>query len=165
MEQERIAKTLVKPKGIFDWKDFYKFLYELMQAQGYVITEDHYNQKETKNGKEIEVQWNCSQFIDDYTRFDVQLLLKVFGLVDVQIERGGQKKDMNQGEIEVWITGFITTDYKNQWEKQPILKFLKGVYDRYLYRSRYEELQAKMWEHVYLIENEVKAYFELPRFM
>lgn len=165
MEKEKIASALVKPRGIFDFKDFYKFLYELISSQGYIINEDHYNQTAKTEGNDVEVLWNCSQEVDGYTKFDVQVLLKVFGLVNVQVDKGGVKKQMNQGTVEVWLKGFITTDYRGQWEKQPLLKFLKGVYDRYLYRSRYDALVARIWEDVYLIENEVKAYFELPRFM
>ncbi len=165
VETRQIASVTLKQKSIFDMGDYYKFLYQLITSLGYIVNEDDYSQKDTPSGKEIEFHWTCEMEVDDYTKFKIWIECKVRGLQDVQVVREGIKEKKNKGEVELTIKGHILTDYKDRWEKNPVLKFLKGFYDRYLYKPTFEGYIEKIWENVYLIENEVKAFFELPRFM
>ncbi len=165
MEKIQVAKTMIKPRGIFDMGDYYKFLYNLIQSLGYAIGEDDYSQKELPAGKDIEFHWTCIMNVDDYTQFELKIECKVRGLQEVQVVRENIKEKKNKGEVELTVKGNIITDYNDRWEKQPLLKFLKKFYDNYLYRSTWESYYAKLNENVFLIENEAKAFFELPRFM
>lgn len=165
MEKQQVASDMVKSVGVFVMGDYYKFLYQLITSLGYAVGEDDYTQKDTPGGKEIEFHWTCAMEIDDYTKFSLWLECKVRRMEEVQVVREGIKEKKNKGEVELTIKGTIITDYNNKWEKQPLLKFLKGFFDRYLYKPTFDEYFQRIWENVYLVANEVKAFFELPRFM
>lgn len=165
MEKQQIASVMAKPKGVFDMKDYYKFLYQLITSLGYIVNEKDYSQKDVASGKDIEFHWICEMLVSDYTKFEIWIECKVRGLQDVQVMREGVKEKKNKGEVELTIKGSIITDWQDRWEKQPLLKFLKGFFDRYLHKPTFEGYITRLWENVYLVENEVKAFFELPRFM
>jgi len=157
--------TTVKHKGVFDLDEFYKFLHDLLDSLGYSIEERKYKQKDVPGGKEVEISWECTKKVDDYTMFRINIDITIKSLVDVQVQRGDIRVPAHKGDMEFKLKGWIITDYEDKWEKSPILKFLKGIYDRYLYKPTFENLQKKVWEESYTVENEVKAFLNLPRFL
>ena len=103
--------------------------------------------------------------INDYYKFKIKVNFFVIGLKEVEVEKAGVKVKMDTGDIEITIRSYIISDWEGRWENSPVLKFLKGVYDKYLMRSFYQELKVRIYEEAYKFENELKAFFNLSRFM
>ena len=80
---------------------------------------------------------------------------------NIEVERNGAKIKTNKGRIEIKITGFLEKDYEHRWEVTPISKFLRGIYDRYIIRSRIESYEYKIIEEVDELVAQSKSYLEL----
>jgi hypothetical protein len=165
-EETPISEARVKYKGIFEFDDYYRILYDLFTAQGYMVDEVKYRQKEAPDGsREVEIIWKCIKDVDDYTRFLIEVTTFIVGMKEIPVQRGEMKTVATRGDIEIRMKSVLVTDYQDRWETSPFLKFLKGVYDRYIYRSTFEGYKDKVREEMYLVENEIKAFFNLSRFM
>ena len=59
----------------------------------------------------------------------------------------------------------IVLDPNERWQKSTFLRYLRYLYDRFFYRSKIEFYKNQCYEEMYTITNEIKAYFNLQRFM
>jgi hypothetical protein len=164
-EEIAVTKARVKFTGIFDMGDFYRLLYDLFRSMNYDVEEQKYKNKVRPDGDEVELEWNCFKKVDDYVQFKVFCRVAIFGLQKVQVQVEGMQTSRNRGECEVELKCFVQTDYENRWETNPMLKFLKGFYDVYIYKSTLTLWKDRIATEMHTVENEVKAFFNMQRFM
>jgi hypothetical protein len=165
MEEISVAKGRAKYTGIFDFGDYYRMLYDLFTSMGYSVEEQKYAHKSVPTGDEIEIEWNCYKKVDDYSLFRIFAKTLVLGLQKVKVVVEGVQTTKNQGSLELELKCFVQTDYENRWETSPILKFLKGIYDAYFYKATLDNWKEKVAADMHTVENEVKAFFHMQRFM
>ncbi|NCO11659.1 hypothetical protein CO038_03835 [Candidatus Pacearchaeota archaeon CG_4_9_14_0_2_um_filter_39_13] len=162
VEKETILKEIFKHKGIGDFKDFYNFMYSWLKDEGFVITEKLYSEKLAGDSKDIEVKWEAKRELTDYFRAHIEMVSKVRGLKDIEIEVDGKRKKTQEfREIEITIKGVLEKDYNSRWEKSAIQKFLKEVYHKYVIPSRTDEMMAVVMEFVQNLKEDMKAFFDL----
>lgn len=165
MEEIVITKTRMKYNGIFDFGDYYRLCYDIFRSLGYDVEEQKYKHKTKPEGDEVEIEWNCYKKVDDYSLFRIFAKTLVVGLSKVQVVLEGVQTSKNTGDCELEMKCFIQTDYENRWETNPMLKFLKGVYDVYFYRSTLNNWKEKVATDMHTVENEMKAFFQMQKFM
>lgn len=155
----------VKYAGVFSLSEFYRIMYDLFISQHYIIEEEKYKEKDEKIGKQIEIVWRAEKLVDDYTKFVIKVVVFMVAVNKVTVQKDGVEAKMNKGDVEVAFKAILQTDYESRWEQSPVLKFIKGAYDTYLYRSTFESWKKQIYEEMYSIQNEIKAFFNLSRFM
>jgi hypothetical protein len=160
-EKELICETKVKYSGIFSFKDLYNFAYDFLTDKGFFIEEKNYSEKVKPEGKEIEIKWVCLKKITDYFRYEIVINFKITGLLDIEITKEGKKFVSNKGDVEIKFSGSLERDYENKFETSAFLKFMRGVYDKYVIKSRIEKMEDKLTEIVVESANQVKAYLAL----
>ena len=165
MEEITITVGRVKFSGIFSYDDYYKLIYDLFRSLGYDIEETKYSHKTSPTGDSATIEWNCYKKVDDYTMFKIWAKTEIDGLEKVQVQLKDQTLTKNKGMCYLDMKAIVMTDYENRWEINPIMKFMKGFYDVYLYKSTFETWKAKLALDLHTVENEVKAFFNMQRFM
>jgi hypothetical protein len=162
VELDRLFKTKVKNKGVFDFKESYRVLYDWFMEQGYVLNEKSYKETVGPGGeKEIEIEWLALRQISDYFRFRMEVKWHIIGMKDAEVEIDGVKRKMNSGLFEVGFESILEKDYEHRWEKNPFLKFLRTLYDRYLIQSRIEGYEGKLLTEMDDLIAETKAFLSL----
>lgn len=165
VEEIAVTKARVKYTGIFDLGDFYRLIYDLMRSLNYDVEEKKYSHKVKPEGDGVDIEWECFKKVDDYTQFKIFLRAGISGVQKVQVQIEGTQATRNRGECEVELKCYLQTDYENRWETNPLLKFLKGIYDVYIYKSTLNLWKERIASENHTIENEVKAFFNMQRFM
>lgn len=162
VEIDRVYESKFKFTGIFDFKETYNFLYKWLNDYGYIlIQEKNYVEKITPEGKIVEIKWEAKKKVSDYFRFFLKIDWLVTGMTNVEAERNGVRVKMNKGNVEIKTTGFLEKDYEHRWEVSAASKFLRGIYDRYIIRSRIESYERKIIEEVDELVAQGKSYLEL----
>ena len=155
----------VKEKSIFSLDELYKMLYRWFENHGYTFQEQEYRDEDMGGGKKhIEIKWYAEKKIDDYFKFIIEINFLVVGLEEIEIEREGLKVGTNKGEIEMRIKAYILKDYDARWEKHPISRFLREVYDTKIIRSRISSYENEIYEETYKMIDEIKAFLNLHKF-
>jgi len=165
MEEITVASARIKYAGKFDLGDYYRLLYDLFRSLGYDVEEQKYKHKTKPEGDEIELEWNCYKKVDDYTRFKIFAKTLIVGLHKVQVQVEGVTTSKHVGDCELSFKAVLQTDFTNRWETHPFLKFMKGFYDAYIYKGQLEEWKVKILEDMNTVENEMKAFFNMQKFM
>ena len=165
-EAVKITQSRIKFVGIFDLGDFYRLLYDIIKSLGYTnIIETKYTHKTNPAGDKIELEWNCFKKVDDYSQFHLFARALITDLQKVQVKVDDVTTTKHKGDAELELVCNIVTDYENRWETNPISKFLKGIYDIYFYKSTFDTWVTKITSEMHTVENEMKAFFRMERFM
>ena len=132
----------LKQKGIYNFKDFYEFLYDYFTDENYDIAETKYVEKVEGETKDLEIIWNATKEVSDYFKYEINLTWVILGMKKVKVKKDGQEIYMDSGTLEIKFTASLVKDYENRWENNPFLKFMRGIYDRYIIRSRIEDRKS-----------------------
>lgn len=161
VEKDYVFAGKVKHKGIFDFKELYRFCYTWLVDKDYWLVEKVYTEKINPNGKEVEIEWEAKRKITDYFQYCLKVNWRIIGMKDVDVEKEGAKITMNKGEPEIKVAAILIKDYENNWEKNAFLKFLRSIYDKYIIRSRVETYEAKIHAEADEFLAQVKAFLAL----
>ena len=151
-----------KMRAIFNLGDTYKHAKEWLDYWKYDVIEKKYKHKETPKGNEIEIIWNATREIDEYTQFLLEIRWLCLGITDVKLDIDGKKVKMQKGEINIFITAYLVLDWQNKWEERPIMKFFRSFFEKYLYHGHIQSLREELWKEGWAFYNEMKAYLNLP---
>lgn len=162
-EQDKVFEGKVKHTGLFNYKELYTFTYKWLIDEGYKVDEKVYSEKVTPGGKELDIDWEASKKVSDYFKFVIKAKWKILGMTSVDAEDPNTKKSikLEKGQIEIKVTAVLVKDYEHRWENTAFLKFLRGVYDRYLVRARIEDYEKKIFGEADEFIAQTKAFLAL----
>ena len=147
--------------GIFNFKEIYGLLYDWFTSYEYTVIEQKYSEKVKPEGKEVEVIWACLRKISDYFRFRIKVRIFIVRMTTVEVMINGKKVQRNQGEFEVKFASFLEHDYENRWESNPVTKFFRGIYNKYIIKSRVEAYENRITEEVDEVIAQAKSFLSL----
>lgn len=160
-EKDTIFSGKTKYTGVWDFSEIYRFLYDWFIDHNYKIIEKVYTEKIKADGKEIEIKWEAKKKISDYFRFLVNADWRILGMTEVDVQRNGAKIKMNKGYIEIKFTAILEKDYEHRWENTAFIKFLRGVYDRYIIRGRIDAYEDKLLDEVDEVIAQTKSFLTI----
>lgn len=160
-EKNSVYKGKIIQKGIFNFKDVYEFLYDYLGDENYDVDEVKYVEKIKGDEKDMEIIWNCTKEVSDYFMFEITLTWAVLGMKKAKVKKGDKEVIMDSGTIEIKFTSALIKDYENRWENNAPLKFLRGVYDRYIIRNKLDEYGVKVWEEVHDVISQTKSFLAI----
>lgn len=160
-EKDSIYKGKVMQKGVFNFKDVYEFLYDYLVDENYDISENKYVEKLEGQSKNIEIIWSATKEVSDYFKFEITATWAVLGLKKVKVKKGDQEIMMDSGSIEIKFTASIIKDYESRWENNPALKFMRGMYDRYIIRSRIDAYEVKIFDEINELVAQTKSFLAI----
>ena len=133
----------------------------MLRTEGYRIQEKNYTEGIVGDNKKTEIKWIALKKVSDYFRYMIQVDWLVLNMKNVEVQREGKKIKMNSGEVELRIKGILIKDYEHKWEDNPFFKILRGIYDRYLIRSRVEKYEDNVLDETEEFAAQVKAYLAI----
>lgn len=163
-EKDKVYKGKLKQAGIFNFKDFYSFSYDWLVEENYDVFERRYSEKVAGDSKDIEIEWEAMKEVSDYFRFVIKMEWKILGMKKVKVKRGDKEETMDTGSVEIKFSGTIVKDYESRWESTPVLKFMRGVYDRYIIKRRIDEYEIKLMGEIEELIAQCKSFLAMePR--
>ncbi len=160
-EKDKVYGSKVKQTGIFDYKELYRFNWNWLVDNQYDITEKVYGEKIGPAGKEVDIEWDATRKISDYFKFQIKATWKILGMTNVEVEKNGAKIKMQKAQVEIKVDGILVKDYESKWEDNPLYKWLRTAYDKYLVRGRIESYEAKLIGEVDEFIAQIKSFLAL----
>jgi len=157
-EKDKVHNGKIKQEGIFNFKDFYEFLYDYLTDQNYDVVELKYVEKLKGESKDIEIIWIATKEVSDYFKFDIRVHWLIYGMKKIKAKREGEELIMDNGTMELRFDAWLVKDWENRWENRPFWKFLRGVYDRFIVKSRVDDYGIKLWEESIEVINQAKSF-------
>jgi hypothetical protein len=161
VEKDKIVTEKIKRVGVFHFKETYQFMYKWLIEEDYWIEEEKYVEEVTGDTKKIEIIWSAHKKISDYFRNDIKLTWTILNMKNVEVEKDGKRVKMNEASFEVKFVGSLVKDYKSTWEKNPMTKFFRGVYDKFIIEGRIEKYEDKLFGDVKDLIQDTKGFLAI----
>lgn len=157
---ETVDKRKIHYNGYFDMDELYQLLRDIVgQDYRYAIYEEEYS-RDMDEG-EAKIDWRCERKETDFIRYRIDITVYVSNLSKGKVKKGGREVRLEQGDIEIHFTAYLESDYMVRWETSAWLKLLKGIYQKYLVKSSYENHQEQVAQDLWSIVDEVKGFFQI----
>jgi hypothetical protein len=160
-EKEQIIRERFANSGLFDFKSFYNFAHSFLLEEKYGVVEDRYTEKVSGDKRDMEILWVATRFFSDYFKVEIKIRLQIDGMTEVEVEMDGVKKKMNKGSIRGDIKGLLVKDPDSVWEMNPINRFMRDVYNKYVIPVRVLNMEQRVKRDVTLFKDEMKAFLDL----
>jgi len=161
-EKDEIFSSKIKYGGIFLFSDFYRFCYEwLTDETDLKITENKYSEKLEGDSKKIDVEWTGKKKVTDYFQFEIKVSFRITNLINVEINQGNAKIKTNKGQVEVKVKGILVKDYEGKFETNAFKKFLRSIYEKWIIKSRIDQMEDKIIGDCDEFLSQAKAYLDL----
>jgi len=142
-------------EGDLDLKELYVLVKSWLKDRGFFLIEKEHEGTLEK----FKSKWDAEKKVDDYAKYVIKVTIEANKLKQISIKN----KNLYNGEFNVAFESFIQKDYEDRLEKKPLLKFFRGVYGKYVERSREENYERELKTLTTSFYNEIKAYFGLKR--
>jgi len=159
-----LNREKINVSGIFDLQAFYKHGRDWFEYNKYLVSEKDYKENIFPTNKVIEFTWECSRDIDEYSRFMIEVRGNAKNVMDVEVKENKKVVKMQKGDIELKVSAWLVLDYESTWEQKPVFKFLKGFYEKFIYRGTIDTLKGEIWKEGWDFLNEMKAFLNLYRY-
>jgi hypothetical protein len=153
----------IKQKGHFNYREFYEMAFSFLKDKGYRVEEHKYEEKISTDGKEITLNWVSPKKVSDYFKNVIKTDWKINDLVDTEIEIDGKRTKTNKGTVKIKVEATIERDYDGEWDKKPIWKMLRGIYDRYIIRTTIDEYEGRLAGDAGEFVGELKGFLQLGK--
>ncbi len=160
-EKDKITEQKVKYSGIFDFRETYQFIHRWLIEEGYKVEEQKYQEQIQGEEKNIEIKWVAEKNISDYFRNEIKITFRMYSLKKIEVEKNGKRVKTNEGGFEAGITGNLVKDYENTWEKRPSMKFLRGVYDKYIIEGTIKKYSKALFDDVQNLSEQIKEFLSI----
>lgn len=147
-EKDTIFKGKIKQDGIFNFQDFYSFAFKWLKDNGYKVVEKSYGEKVMGDAKELLILWESKKKVSDYFKFVIKTNWLILNMKKIKVKRENKEISMNSGVVEIRFEAVLVKDYESRWEDAPIWKFLRGIYDKYIIRSRIDDYEDDLREEL-----------------
>jgi len=159
-----IDKLRLQFEGLFSVKDLYYMMDEWFEERNYDHRELRHIERVTPEGKYIEWEWQPWKKYTDYAKSEIRIRVICSNITEVEIEKDGSKVKLNKGNIQFVIDGYLTTDYENRWESQPMFLFIRTLFDKYFYKPFTVGYQTNVAGDVKELYKQLKAFLNLYRY-
>ena len=163
-KKELLKREKLKFNGIFDLLAFYKHGRDWFEYNRYKVWEKDYKQEVFPTNKKVEWKWECKRDIDEYSRFMIEVRCLCMDVVEVEVKERGKSVKMQKGDIEMQVSAWLILDYEDTWEQTPMFKFLKGFYEKFIYKGTIDTLKEEVWKEIWDFLNEMKAFLNLYKY-
>ena len=159
--KSNVYKQSVKKVGYWNYKDLYNFSFGWLKDNNYKISEKEYTEKNPEVGKEIVLVWEAAKRVTDYFKNTISIKWHILAMNSAEIERAGVVEKTNKGEVKIEVSADLIKDYEDAWEKKPLIKFFRGIYDSYVIKRTTDEYEDRLIDDAKEFIEQIKSFLEL----
>lgn len=156
-----VFKQTIKQKGYWNYKDLYGFCFSWLKDRGYTVKENEYTEKNSGAGKEIILDWAADKKVTDYFKNSISVKWHITQMQDAEIERDGKMVGTNKGDLKIVVEATLESDYEGGWERSAFVKFMRGIYDKYIMRTTTEQYEDRATDDAVEFVSQVKSFLQL----
>ena len=128
----------IKHKGIFNLSEIIQGIKSFLEGDSFKM---HFPKHKIKKD-EHEIKIYGERKMNEYVKFTIKLLIRIFDWKEVEIIKDGEKVKADSGRIAIDLDGVLELDYQGRFGGS---KFMQGLQDFY---------------HKYIIHRDIGDYWE-----
>ncbi|HLC57067.1 MAG TPA: hypothetical protein VJH95_00690 [Candidatus Nanoarchaeia archaeon] len=149
-----VPRVSVEWNGKLDLKEVYTFIKGWLVDKKYDLAENEYSNTETEEGNILHVRWWAFKKIDDYSKFNIDVIFTGKKLKVVN----AKKHVLIEGDINIDFESYIERDYENVWGVRPGQRFIREVMDKFFLKGRFDKYHEELREETLTLREEIKKH-------
>ena len=122
----------LKHKGIFKVDDLFSTINKAIDSKGYTKREKRSEESVSEEGKNTYVELRPYKEKGNFTVLAIKIKISLDNVTETTKDVDGMKK-FQQGDLKIVFDSWVLTDYEDSWGMKPLVYFLKGVINKYIY--------------------------------
>ena len=151
-------------EGLFDPKELYAVIDELMQQHSFDKNEFMNSEHVYKDSKQLDMDLRPYKKFSDYVKAEIKIRIKATNLKFVEVEKNNVKKKYYHGKIKIVFVTYLITDYENAWEMKAFYFLLRMLVDKFLYKSYINEAKKEAVSLTNETYDEIRSYLNMHRY-
>ena len=131
-EKQKYLTKSFSYEGLFNYRELFRVMDVWFREKFFDKFEKRTEQYELPDGIALDFEFTPWKKVTDYFKIIIKVELTGKGIKEVDVEINGKKTKVQEGKINVKLTGYVVVDYDGKWSK-PLLYFLRDIYDKYVY--------------------------------
>ena len=131
VRKAQLPVIYLKHRGLFNHSQLVKGIQQWLVDNNYKFHAPKYKLKASEAEYEIEGERD----VTEYVRFRIMLHIWARDITDVEIVKDGEKKKMQDGYIQMEITGTLEMDYNARFGGNKFMQWLQDFYHDYIIKQ------------------------------
>jgi hypothetical protein len=157
------SKTL-DYKGYFDHKELLTLIDQHIRNNGYVKRDTKHNEEVKPHGRRITIMKEPYKRMREYAMIVLAIDIEFDDIKQVAIERGGQKKKLEEGKVHIDMRGFLQMDWENRWEGKAVMYFLATLYDRFVHKWQTDKIKVKIPGDIHSLYLDIQEFLAMYKY-
>jgi hypothetical protein len=128
-DKDQLGKTIIKHRGKIDVEKLYSAMKNWFIEHEYDYTEKNHTETLKAHGDEIRLEMNGEREITPYIAFYIEL-----DAFSPYIKKGS-----TTSSIRILVKPVLELDYRGYFNKNSFTKFLKFIYNNYIFKIRLQK--------------------------
>lgn len=147
--------------GPFVANDLFRMIDNFVFERGFDKRQDKDFEQNTQNGKFIEWQISPWKRITDYIRYIIKVRVLGYEILKTDVSNNGKKTKIDNGRVIIVIDGFMEYDYDSYWEDKPILRFIRTIYDYFVFKAYTERFEQRLVHDINHLHDYIEKFFNM----
>lgn len=123
----------LKYNGVFRADELFRVINQAIEERGYTRRDKRSEHLVTPEGKQMFIDLRPFKVRTNYVTFMIKIKVFLDKITDLTEEVQGEKKKFEQGEVMLLFDAWLVMDYESRWTMKPVVYFLKGLINKYVY--------------------------------
>ncbi len=153
MEVKVLREQVNIPNTEINFQQLFNTIKDSLAALGYDVDDSSYKyQRKGDLIKQIQSLIEGDKIVDDYTMFIIQVEITIDNAKMIQ---KGDKTFLKGKNGKIVFLSKLNLDYDGKFAKDPILHFLKKIYEKYIYKTTRNKYEGMVAKDLYVVKNSI----------
>tara|TARA_Y100000310_G_scaffold73553_1_gene69644 strand:+ start:224 stop:769 length:546 start_codon:yes stop_codon:yes gene_type:complete len=151
--------------GPVDCSGLFRLITNFVMERGFDMKTEKDFEHHTPSGIQLEWQgapWKIMAGAE-YARHMIKIRILGTDLKKVAILKEGKKVKLDSGRLQIIIDGFLETDIDTRWEQNPLMLFIRSIYDNFVYKIYTERFEQRLVHDINQLSNSIKQFLNVNR--
>ncbi|MBI2662277.1 hypothetical protein HYX11_02350 [Candidatus Woesearchaeota archaeon] len=123
----------LKYKGIFKVDELFAVINKSLERKGYEKREKKTEELVTEAGRRTQVELRPFKMKSSFVSLMIKMRITLDNVTETVMEKEGIKNKFQLGDVMIVFDSWVLTEYQNRWNMKPLIYFIKGVFNKYVW--------------------------------
>ncbi len=119
--------------GIFLADEIFSQVNAALEEKGYTKQEKRAEEKVTPTGRKLYLELRPYKIVTNYINLMIKIRITLDNVTEHTEKKNGVPRKFDKGDVHVAFDAWSITNYEGRWGMKPLVYFLKGVFNKYIY--------------------------------
>lgn len=123
----------LKYKGLFKVDELFARINNAIEMKKYEKREKKTEELVTETGRRTYVELRPFKVKSNFVTLMIKIKITLDNVTETVSEVNGVRKKFQLGDVSIVFDSWVLTEYHNRWNMKPLIYFIKGVFNKYLW--------------------------------